>query len=401
MGKVTFKTVARVGSVVVKQSVQSGRYFVAWWLPSRKKMHIEACRDSRKSEAVRQAREINEALARNPAARFARQDPATVALAVAETITGARTTNPRTLRVLEDHGRYLIRFMQRRYPSLKLWHQVRNEHLEAWAAELVAKGLSTKTVGNYCRFAVQVSRYMAERYPAEGIYFALQAPAAAIARAGAVAAVDYLDLDELLAVYRAAEAAGDLRAAAVVLLSGMCGLRLSEMAQLRADGFDLGNGTLEVPRSKTEAGLRTIPLPRQVAAALQPLIDATPGPWLLMSERGQALADYRIGYLVRPWLRRVACDTGNTHLEGVAPKHLRKSAFNLLKAAGVDPEYRRAYCGHAETTVAGRHYEDRNSRRAVERLRKEVVDPLEAYLGQGWGAGKNQASGRITRSAES
>lgn len=379
MGTVTFRTVARVGVVVVKINTTSRRYYVGWWDPTRKRMRIEACRTDKKGEALEQARVINAGLKRNPAARFARRDPKTVVQAVAETIAGARTTNARTRQVLEANARYFLAFMRRRCGGVALWADVRNEHLEQWAEELVAGGLSRKTASNYLALPVQVSRYMADTYPADGLYFKLRRPAGVISRAAEPRALDYLDAAELLAL---ADVAGqtDKRVEAVVLLSGICGLRISEVALLRADGFDLGLGTIDVRQSKTAAGQRTIPLPRMVLERLRPLIDETPGPHLLMTWQGNPYQPHRLGDIVRPVMRAAAVKTGNEHLLVLAPKHLRKSAFNLLKAAGVDPEYRRAYCGHAETTVAGRHYEDRNSRRATDRLRREVIAPLELYL---------------------
>jgi integrase len=346
-------------------------------------MVIEGCRTDSLQEARRQAKVVNEGLARNPAARFARANPVTVEVAIAETLAAARTSNPETRRVLEVTGRYFRTFLGQRFPGIRLWAQVTNGHLEAWARELVGKKLARKTLSNYVAVVVQVSRHMAAAHPMDRIYFPLVAPGAEVAKGGRARAVDYLDWPELLALADYAHGQ-DLRVEAAVLLSGVCGLRLSEIATLSADAVDFRSGTLTVGRSKNAAGLRTIPLPRIVLDRLQAQVEATPGPWLIEARAqgrdGQGIQIYRIGELIRPIQKQAARDGAGAHVAKVQAKDLRKTAFNLLKAAGVDPEYRRAYCGHAEGSTAARHYEDRNSPRMVARLKAEVVDRLEAYL---------------------
>lgn len=381
MATTTFRTVGRVGCVRIKRSQQSGILFVAFWNPAKRAMVARSCHTTSMRAATREASAMDKALARNPSARLLISVKLTVAAAVAETINTARTRNAATRRTLTDQGRYLVGFLMERYPGVRLWHQVTNDHLRAYAASLVAEGLAAKTVSNYTSFAVQVSRHIAAAHASERIYFPLQKPANIVAGGAPKRPVKYLSGEDLLFLLDAARTA-DPRTEILLLLSGVCGLRLSEVARLPVSAFDPGARTLDVRDTKNAASVRVLPLPGMVferlMAAVGRLADGVE--WLMPGRGTRHCPTYRAGDWLRPWLRELAAAADAPHLAAIDPKDLRKTAFNLLRAAGVEPEWRALYCGHAATTMAGRHYEDRGSARMIEQIRREIVAPLEEHL---------------------
>ena len=155
----------------------------------------------------------------------------------------------------------------------------------------------------------------------------------------------------------------DPRYEALVLVGAYCGLRLGELSGLRRERVDLlhrrievceiateVNGHHHIGPPKTNAGHRTIPVPRPVADVLGHQLGRTEGPLAFPAPSG--------GY-IRPSLFRRrfwAPATSAVGLSGLRIHDLRHTAVALWIAAGASPNAVAARAGHASVvTVLDRY----------------------------------------------
>lgn len=137
------------------------------------------------------------------------------------------------------------------------------------------------------------------------------------------------------------------------------GLRRGELLALTWRDVDLDQGLVHVRRSKTGAGVRTVPLPAFAADVLRGLA-RRPGPiWL-----------YSPAYVTR----RVAAICERAGLPRITTHGLRHSTASILLAEGVPIEVIKSLLGHTSATMT-QHYarpEDDMKRAALERLGRAV-----------------------------
>jgi integrase len=183
---------------------------------------------------------------------------------------------------------------------------------------------------------------------------------------------DALDAKAAHKVLAAAE--GDpLEALAVLVLT--MGLRQGEARTLRWRDLDLGHAKLTVTAAKTDAGVRTIPLPASVVAALRRHKIAskykTPDDYVFASATG-TMRDGR--NLLRWW-------HGLTERAGVGRRRFhasRHTAATLMLNNGVPLEVVSAILGHAGLAITADVYAKVGSD-----LQRQAADVMEEVLGAG------------------
>jgi integrase len=153
----------------------------------------------------------------------------------------------------------------------------------------------------------------------------------------------------------------------IVLLGGICGLRLGEVLGLAVRHVDLLHGTLTVERQlqelgstgaatltdpKTDAGRRVVPLPASIAAELRRHLEhvgpTDPAAFLFTGEKGGPL---RRCVWQKQW-NKARTATGN---EALRYHDLRHSALTLLAATGATVAELQAHAGHASPAAALRY----------------------------------------------
>lgn len=137
------------------------------------------------------------------------------------------------------------------------------------------------------------------------------------------------------------------------------GLRRGELLALTWRDVALDTGLLHVRRSKTNAGVRTIPIAGFAAAALRGL-PMRPG----------RIWPYDPSYVTR----HVGVICQRAGLPRLTFHGLRHSAASILLAEGVDPTTIRSILGHTRVSMT-EHYarpEDEAKREAVERLGRAI-----------------------------
>ena len=283
---------------------------------------------------------------------------------------------PRFRRNLRRSSDQFIQFASGAFPDLSDWSNLTSINVAAFVRHCENRGLAATTIYQYCQPIVLTERTMDLHFPADKSanlnVYKLLPPRRRRTKV-------YLEADQLLACILAAKT----RAARLGFwLGGICGMRLSEIARIRR--VDLQDDVLTIPKSKTLAGERVIPLPKAVAAVL--------GRDLAKAKADRPL--YRdieyLSHAMRAVLDAQAVATHDETFDLICPKDAaRKTSINLFPLAGIHPDYRRAYHGHACAGVDEIYYLDkrcepdccpRERARKIAELREHVVRPLEDFL---------------------
>lgn len=162
-------------------------------------------------------------------------------------------------------------------------------------------------------------------------------------------------------IHRLAAAVPD-RYRAMILLDAYCGLRLGELAGLRRRRLDLlrqelrvaeiaveVKGELTFGQPKTNAGTRTVPLPRFIAEALADHLDRYASPdgdtFVFAGSEGGALR-------ARAWRQRVWLPAiKQASVAPLRPHDLRHTAVSLWIAAGASPKQIAVWAGHTSVSI--------------------------------------------------
>lgn len=140
------------------------------------------------------------------------------------------------------------------------------------------------------------------------------------------------------AAYRLAMRSADARARLGIMLAGVCGLRVGEIARVAREDLeeDLGGWSLRI-RGKG-GNVRLVPLPEEIAREIR----ARPAGWLFPSVQGGHLTPHHLGKVISRWLP-----------EGYTTHTLRHRAGTVAYAATHDLRAVQELLGHAkpETTA--------------------------------------------------
>jgi integrase len=181
--------------------------------------------------------------------------------------------------------------------------------------------------------------------------------------------------DEMRTLIVAAEQRGDRRERrthfqirAMIYLAAVCGLRKGEIAGLTWDHIDLTRGMIHIRQAtdqqdnvkgpKTKAGIRDVPLPRAVAAALEdfrPYVVEDARGLIFRTKTGKKLTDVGFYKVWHPVLRRAGLlpDEQGRWRHFHALRHFAGSAW--LEAGVPLPEVSRML-GHANTAITAEIY---------------------------------------------
>ena len=140
------------------------------------------------------------------------------------------------------------------------------------------------------------------------------------------------------------------------------GVRRSEGLQRRKDELNTKTWELYIPKSKTAAGVRTVPIIEPLREPLQKWMDAHPGPWLFPyipynGRKGDYMTDSNWETAWAQYCR----DRGWVDDEGrpnIGAHNLRHGTATLLYEAGVDMYTAQHILGHANVTTTLEIYTD-------------------------------------------
>ena len=140
------------------------------------------------------------------------------------------------------------------------------------------------------------------------------------------------------------------------------GVRRSEALQRLKSDLDTNEWELRIPKSKTAAGVRTVPIIKPLQAPLKQWMEAHPGPWLFPyipynGRTGTFMSD-------RNWetaWARYCVSHGWTDSDGkpvIGAHNLRHGTATLLYEAGVDVYTAQHILGHANVSTTLEIYTD-------------------------------------------
>lgn len=173
----------------------------------------------------------------------------------------------------------------------------------------------------------------------------------------------YLTAEQVEAL---ADATDEATSRVLILVLAYVGVRLGEAMAIKARNVDIKARRVRIESTLVEAtgGLsenppksgkaRTVPLPPSVAAELEPLVKACPGPdaYVFTSSTGTPLRQGN-------WRRRAfepAVKSAELDTLGLTPHSLRHTAASLSIAEGADIKVVQTMLGHASATMTWDRY---------------------------------------------
>lgn len=235
-------------------------------------------------------------------------------------------------------------FLKERYPKLRYWHELASLHIYEFVQWLhLDRKFGKATCNNYMNPMRKASAYVQLYHPDIWINLFQRR----MKRLREVRPERFLLPDQLAT---AAKVARDMNEPAVVFaltFGGLAGLGIAEIMSLTAD--DIGADTITVMRDKTPFRRRVIPIVdslKPYAAAFRQLYSQFP-------IRGEFVLSQK----ARKVLNRTSELTGDPTFSLVSLHDATRVTFaNAASQAGAEPEYVRAYLGHAPQTVLESNY---------------------------------------------
>lgn len=157
---------------------------------------------------------------------------------------------------------------------------------------------------------------------------------------------------------------------AAYLTLASTGMRREELLALRKQDVDLARKTISIPDSKSQAGVRQIPLDEGTTSALRWHIAELPAAQLLLFEGATG------NTFTRRFTRRVKA----WGLPELSPHGLRHTHASLLLKAGVHPKIVQERLGHSSIQVTLDLYSH-----FIPGIQEQAADAMESIL---WGANK-------------
>lgn len=135
-----------------------------------------------------------------------------------------------------------------------------------------------------------------------------------------------------------------------VLMLIYTGVRVSELLDLKKENVNLKERWFDVVASKTEAGIRRVPIAKKVLPFFEYWFSKNDCEYLLSNESGKHFT-YDVYY--RNYWEHIVRKLG---MESHRPHDTRHTCVSLLTAAGITPELRRKIVGHSGKDVHERVY---------------------------------------------
>lgn len=143
-----------------------------------------------------------------------------------------------------------------------------------------------------------------------------------------------------------------------VLILLYTGMRVGEMLHLLKSDINQKQQLIRITRSKTEAGIRTIPIHNRI----QPIISIrmqSPGPYLIADESGKPYSYARYCAMWREVMDKI-------HASGHTTHDCRHTVATLLDNAGANETAKRRILGHSGGDITERVY----THKGIRQLRK-------------------------------
>jgi len=181
--------------------------------------------------------------------------------------------------------------------------------------------------------------------------------------------------DEVLSVILQGEKSTDFPFIPFFILC--TGVRRNEALQRLKSDVDTKAWELRIPRSKTAAGVRTVPIIEPLREPLKRWMEVHPGPWLFPHMDYHAGRKARVGYMTddnweTAWAAYCKLN-GWTDAEGkptIGAHNLRHGTATLLYEAGVDPYTAQHILGHANVSTTLEIYTDLRKKHEVQNVDK-------------------------------
>lgn len=280
----------------------------------------------------------------------------------------------RSLRVVQKTIDQQYRDMKRLADHFVYLEALQPQKIKAWTDKLLAEGTTASSferLGNGCRSLWAYFQHasvvsMVDSDPFVGA-FKLALKVAVKTKTGRSGS-SYTP-DELNTIYLAAIAKKDQTLADLIALGAYTGARIEELGQLTAATCKDGIFTIE--KSKTEAGVRQVPIHPAVAPLVARMLAASTDGYLVPSS-----ADNQYGNRTSPQGKRYG------HLKkslGFGPSHVfhstRNTLVTMMHRAGVDEGITADHVGHHKQTMTYGLYSSGSSMTQKREAMAKVIYP--------------------------
>jgi len=249
-----------------------------------------------------------------------------------------------------------------------LLHQIERPALNRWATSLLHEGLATGTVVRvlashrlYWRFMQSVGAVADDRNPFDRLDLARQAR-----REGAREKRRPFAPEDVVKLWRAAQAGGDNRLADLIWIAAHTGARIEELCSLRVE--HVKPDRFDIVAAKTSAGVRTVPVHTMLAPTLARLVEASSDGYVISGEKPDQYGR-RGGRLGK---RFSALRTAEGFGAEVVFHSIRKCCATQWEHAAVAEPVAQDLIGHKRVSLLGRVYSGGSTweakREAIEKL---------------------------------
>ena len=151
--------------------------------------------------------------------------------------------------------------------------------------------------------------------------------------------------DEVVRLYQSSK--NDTKLADLIFMGAYTGARIEELCSLKVDDVDLEKGTLNITESKTEAGVRTVPIHSKLKPLLKSLIEKTTDEYVL-SSLGQNKFGNRSNSMGQKFGRlKIKLKFSDRHVF----HSIRKTFITALENAGVSENVTADIVGHEKPRI--------------------------------------------------
>jgi integrase len=397
------------GSYKIYLHHTSRRYYLCRWNPRTRKLEFQSLRTMNLKEAVDLARAAYQA-ATDQQERLApflfRHTEPTETLQQAFEMAFAKKLADRRLlpeqeAITKRHWGYFARWIADNCPSVKTWAHVTDMHIEGYVGYLKKRtpsrgprigkdGIKTASILRYLLPVNMVSKYMhkmrPELYRLHNVKFDKPPKQREPKK--------FLTPEQAVALYIwAKDSAGRKHqyAAVAIALGCFSGLRLKEIAMLTLADVDVSAKTLTVHVSKSDAGMRVIPLTKIALSAWTGYVNnlrIVPVGNAPLYESHFTNLCYRVKHL----LVKAAKALDVPDYARCSPREaLRKTFANLMEECEIHDKFQRALFGHsANESVLHNNYRedpailpgdmDHVKERKLEKLRSRAIVYLDEKI---------------------
>lgn len=257
--------------------------------------------------------------------------------------TAQLTLAPKT----QDQMKKDVALLVARFPTLE---RITHQAVKGWLGELEAKGFSDSSRARIVSFSRNYWRYLkhVDAVPSDSDPFAklhISSPKGRNGGGKRAAAWEPFKATDVVALWKAARAAGDAQLADLILVGAYSGARIEELCSLKLAAIN--GSTFNITDAKTTAGVREVPIHSRLKATITRLKKDSEDGYLLSDLTENKYGDRSNAIGKRFGRLKASLGFGEQHVF----HSIRKTFVTLLENAGVSENLAADIVGHEKPRI--------------------------------------------------